>query len=510
MTETWNQWEGRVVAGEFPLRQYLGGSDHSAVYLTEYHGPETQNCAIKLTPADPATAELQLSRWNLALKLSHPHLLRLFHMGRCKLDDEYLLYVVMEYAEENLSQLLPHRALTPAEARETLQPVLGALASVHAQGFVHGGLKPANVLAREEQIKISSDRLYHLDEWGGRLMKPGRYDPPEAASGGISPAGDVWSLGMTLVEALTQRPPAWESQGQAEPALPETLPEPFLEIARQCLRRDPQQRCTVAEILARFQPGAPARPVAAAASPSPAVPPPVAAPRAAPLRAAPARVKKTATPVRPQAVLQKLKFRAIDPRYIVAGVGVCLALVGIFAGAKLFSRRGEFQRTASVATEPSPAETRAPSKAQPKSAQKPAARKSAQPASKIVSQEKQSAVRSAPSPASLKSETPTPGLVPGEVLDQVLPDVSQKARDTIRGTVRVSVRVRVDPTGNIIGADFDSPGPSKYFAEQALSAARRWEFAPAKVNGEYVASEWVLRFQYTQAGTRVIPEEASP
>src|SRR5260370_23708808 len=143
-------------------------------------------------------------------------------------------------------------------------------------------MKPANTPPRGEKIKISSDRLYHLDEWGGRLMKPGRYDPPEAASGGISPAGDVWSLGMTLVEALTQRPPAWESQGQAEPALPETLPEPFLEIARQCLRRDPQQRCTVAEILARFQPGAAARPVPAA-SPSRAVRPPVAAPRASPL-----------------------------------------------------------------------------------------------------------------------------------------------------------------------------------------------------------------------------------
>src|SRR5260370_14487347 len=253
---------------------------------------------------------------------------------------------------------------------------------------------------------------------------------------------------MTLVEALTQRLPAWESQGQAEPALPETLPEPFLEIARQCLRRDPQQRCTVAEILARFQPGAAARPVPAAVSPSPAVRPPVAVPRAAPLRAAPARVKQTSMPARPQVALQKLNFRAVDPRYIIVGVAACLALVAIFAGAKLFSRRGEFQRTAPVAAEPSPAETRAASKTQPKSAQKPT-RKSAPPAPKIVSQEKQASVRSAPSPASLKSETPTPGLVPGEVLDQVLPDVSQKARHTIRGTARDSARVRVDPTGSI-------------------------------------------------------------
>jgi hypothetical protein len=34
MTEAWKTWEGQVVDG-FLLRQYLGGSDHSAVYLTE-------------------------------------------------------------------------------------------------------------------------------------------------------------------------------------------------------------------------------------------------------------------------------------------------------------------------------------------------------------------------------------------------------------------------------------------------------------------------------------------
>ena len=36
--ETWKSWEGRTVDGKFPLRQYLGGSDHSAVFLTELSG----------------------------------------------------------------------------------------------------------------------------------------------------------------------------------------------------------------------------------------------------------------------------------------------------------------------------------------------------------------------------------------------------------------------------------------------------------------------------------------
>jgi hypothetical protein len=75
MTESWKNWEGQVADGQFHLRQYLGGSDHSAVFLTER---ESQKAAIKFIPADPDNAETQLSRWRQAAKLSHPHLLRIF------------------------------------------------------------------------------------------------------------------------------------------------------------------------------------------------------------------------------------------------------------------------------------------------------------------------------------------------------------------------------------------------------------------------------------------------
>jgi len=61
-------------------------------------------------------------------------------------------------------------------------------------------------------------------------------------------------------------------------------------------------------------------------------------------------------------------------------------------------------------------------------------------------------------------------VVPGEVLNEILPDVSQKARDTIRGRVRVRVKVHVDSSGDLAGAELDSPGPSKYFAGLALQA----------------------------------------
>src|SRR5260370_3483731 len=104
-----------------------------------------------------------------------------------------------------------------------------------------------------DKIKISTDGLLGASETL-RIPKPGVYDPPESSSGRLSPASDVWSLGMTLVESMTQRAPVWDRMGHGDPILPKSLPSPFFDIARNCLRRDPPQRCTIADISARLRP----------------------------------------------------------------------------------------------------------------------------------------------------------------------------------------------------------------------------------------------------------------
>jgi TonB family protein len=98
----------------------------------------------------------------------------------------------------------------------------------------------------------------------------------------------------------------------------------------------------------------------------------------------------------------------------------------------------------------------------------------------------------------------------GEVLDQVLPDASPKALATIHGVIRVAVRVHVDPTGNVSDAALDSPGPSKYFADLALRAARRWQFASPEVGGHSAPSEWLIRFHFTPSGPKAIPTQTAP
>jgi TonB family protein len=102
------------------------------------------------------------------------------------------------------------------------------------------------------------------------------------------------------------------------------------------------------------------------------------------------------------------------------------------------------------------------------------------------------------------------GVVKGEVAERTQPDISQGARDTIRGQVSVTVRVAVDAGGNVSNATLDSPGPSRYFARQALEAAQHWKFKPAQAGGQAVASAWTLQFRFTQDGTDITPVEVSP
>src|SRR6266566_464270 len=152
--EVGKTWEGRNIDGKFPLRRWLGGSEHSAVFLTELPGQATQKAAIKLIAADGAEADRQLSRWRAAARLSHPNLIRIFDAGRCRLDGMPLLYLVMEYAEEDLSQIVPQRPLVFGEANDMLPPLLDALSYLHSKGFVHGRIKPSNVLAVGDQLKL--------------------------------------------------------------------------------------------------------------------------------------------------------------------------------------------------------------------------------------------------------------------------------------------------------------------------------------------------------------------
>ena len=247
----WKTWEGHVVGGKFPLRQWMGESEGTAVFVTERPGSAGERVTLKLISAHSATAGRQLKQWHSAERLSHPNLIRIYESGPC---GNTLLYVAMEYAEENLSEILSQRPLSAAEVGQLLPPLLDALSYLHSKGLVHGRIKPSNVLAVGDQLKLSTDQVAPSAEIDSSLRRRDVYDAPERAAGIVSPAGDLWSLGVTLVAAFTQKTASVEESQRGGPNLPESIPEPFRSIARQCLQLDPKKRGSIGEIENRLQP----------------------------------------------------------------------------------------------------------------------------------------------------------------------------------------------------------------------------------------------------------------
>jgi TonB family protein len=450
-------WKGQIIDGKFPLLEWLGGSAHSAVFRTQLPGSSTQPAAIKLIRADRPDAAQQIACWRELVTLSHPNLLRVFHAGHCQMSGAPWLYVAMEYAEENVDQVLPVRPLSMIEVGDLLPPVLDALAYLHSKNFVHARIKPSNICAVKNQLKLSVDSVHPV----AQAFKPSSltaYDAPESEIGNLSPAADIWSLGMTLVAAFDQRPLTWSRANTLDPVVPKSVPAPYGQIARECLRMNPAERCSMTRIkdLMRQE-----------------VPPP-----------------KVIAPKEPK---RKTSFMPVL---------VALALVVIFIVAK-------FRHTSqNQSTPPAPVAT---TEQQP-TEQKPATK---QPASSAADQKPtayssrsggiaRSAVKNPAKPVAVVETSPsTQGIV-----KQVLPQVPFSARQTIHGKVRVKVQVSVGTNGDVSSANLVVPGPSRYFARLALESSQQWKFQPAGVNGQPAAAHWLLEYRFGRSSTEVTPVAA--
>jgi TonB family protein len=457
MTEVWTKWEGQVINGVFPLRRFLSASDHSAVFLTEYKAQNLPNAALKLVPAIPALTRAQLSHWTTAATLAHPHLIRLFEAGRCQLGGLQFLFVVMEYAEQTLSQILLQRALTPGEVREMLPPTLSALAFLHSKNLVQGRLRPSNILAVNDQLKLASDTVRPAGESTANIAGSSVYDPPEAEHHSFSAAGDIWGLGITMVEALTQHLPSWPDSKSETASFPAALPPTFVAIVRQCLNRNPANRPTVDDVEAQIK-TAPQLPVVS-------VPPP---PHSAPTPLVPAPQPLVSIP-KPR--VREVPDRATPPEespkrrlFLPAIAVLSIVVVALWVGLHVLGSRTSLHQVA-----------------QPTAA----------------SQNPETSL-SAPSGVSAPSQPAQPlaNRLPS-VLHEEIPDVPRRTRDTIRGHIKVVVRVTVDSSGNVVDETLENPGPSKYFARLATEAARKWKFAPA---GNHDSRRWLLRFEFTRGG----------
>jgi outer membrane biosynthesis protein TonB len=496
MTEDWTKWEGLIIDRVFPLRRYLGNSGHSVVFLTQHDAHDLPDAAIKLIPADPVLAEAQLSCWTIAGALSHPHLIRIFGSGRCRLGGHPFLYVVMEYAEQTLAQLLPHRALTPDEARELLLPTLDALAYLHGKNLVQGQLKPSNVLVVDDRVKLASDTVRPAGDSAAAIAEPSLYDAPEAKDGRISTAGDVWALGVTIVESLTQHPPTWPDARRENVSLAAGLPPLFADIARRCLSRYPAGRPAITGLVAQIKraPHAPGAPVTETGT--------------NPVQASKAPVGEAAA-----------SESRVTKAAAASEVPVMKAALTDAAPSEMFASEVGVGATAANGSPTRPAAAEPPSAAEPPATKRlsvPAMAAGTLAALVVIwicwrllhghpnpphppSSNAPSASQPAAPPPAPAQNPSTPASTPAGlvVLHQEIPDVPRHARESIRGRIKVMVHVTVDRSGNVVGERLLNSGSSRYFARLATVAAGKWKFVPTDKQG---SRGWLLQFEFTRGG----------
>ncbi|WP_159785042.1 bifunctional serine/threonine-protein kinase/formylglycine-generating enzyme family protein [Sodalinema gerasimenkoae] len=246
------------------LRRLLGVGRFGGVFLAEERVREImlRELAVKLIlyDEDDETND-QLNELKQATHLEHPHLVRAHTAGACELNGMDFLYLVMEKGEYSLQDRIQQQPLSIAETKTLIRHVAAALKYLHQQGKVHRDLKPGNVLWANSSWKLSDFGLIRSLGPQSYVQTASRagtrvYMPPEAFDSKISPAWDIWSLGIIVVVALTGKfPYQFEDDNQlmkqvmAGNLQRPSLPGELQALVQGCLHRNLQERWTAQQVI---------------------------------------------------------------------------------------------------------------------------------------------------------------------------------------------------------------------------------------------------------------------
>ncbi|MEO1063274.1 MAG: protein kinase [Actinomycetota bacterium] len=265
LTQRGDDRVGRVLGDRYRLHALVGVGGQARVYLADDVRLRRQ-VAVKMLHAGLARNSVFLRRFTAearaAAALSHPNLLAVFDHGE---EDDGPFLVTEFLGGGSLRSLLDeHGPLSPSQALKVAMESAAGLHAAHSRGMVHRDIKPANLLFGDEgRLRIADFGLVRalheaaLTEPDGSVQGTARYLPPEAGS--VRPLyerSDVYSLGLTVVEAVTGEVPLAggsvdevlaRRRSVARIELPERL-GPAGPVLSTALRRDPDERPTALEL----------------------------------------------------------------------------------------------------------------------------------------------------------------------------------------------------------------------------------------------------------------------
>ncbi|MBN1209168.1 MAG: serine/threonine protein kinase [Myxococcaceae bacterium] len=251
---------GQVLSGRYRVERWLGAGGSATVYAVTDLKTGTQ-VALKLLTAPGHDAAL-VARFRQELEharvLDHPNIL---HMSELGMDGERHFLIVELLHGMDLRHLLQSRRPTLTESLRWLTHAACALEHAHEHGVLHRDVKAGNLfITHTGVLKLmdfglaKSEHVAGITAQGAIFGTPEYMAPEQVMGTGVSPATDLYSLGVVAYELLTGQLPFRHPQPvplmflhvQQPPVPPRTLspqvPEPFESVVLKLLAKQPEAR----------------------------------------------------------------------------------------------------------------------------------------------------------------------------------------------------------------------------------------------------------------------------
>ncbi|HVT46135.1 MAG TPA: serine/threonine-protein kinase [Thermoanaerobaculia bacterium] len=265
---------GDVIADRYVILRMLGQGGMGIVHAAEDRELRGERVALKTMLPGIGVSDHSMERFRreiqYARRVAHPNVCRIFDLGQHRTTgwSAPLFFVTMELIDGiTLRERVRTRGpFTEVEALPVLLQIAAGLDATHQAGLIHRDLKPANVMVTRNgertvvmdfglaRLRGDASGEMSVTETGAMVGSPMYMAPEQLQDGAISPATDVYALGLILYEMLTGRRPVAAENAMSilasrlhEEPVPPSVHRPGIsrvweEVILRCLSRRPEDR----------------------------------------------------------------------------------------------------------------------------------------------------------------------------------------------------------------------------------------------------------------------------